>query len=112
MRIQAPVASVSMRDRSIGLEGEVEVLQRLAGGDLRGLEYRPDAPLLPAGSLRVQQPVEEDMRGHLRAHRLRHQPLQRLHGVAEAERGELLPRRVDVELHTRGGHRATAASRA
>jgi hypothetical protein len=95
-----------------GLEGEVEVLQRLAGGDLRGLEHRPDAPLFPAGSLRVQQPVQEDMGRHLGAHRFGQQAFQGVHRVAEAERGELLPRRVDVELHARGGHRATSASRA
>jgi hypothetical protein len=62
------------------------------------------------GSLRAQQPVKKDMGGHLGAHGVSQRALQRIDGVTEAERGELLARRVDVELHARGGHRATPRS--
>ncbi len=43
------------------LKGEVEGLERLAGRDLRGLQHGPDAPLLPAGSFRIEEAIEEDM---------------------------------------------------
>ena len=111
------------RARDRRLEGEVEVLQRLAGGEvwpveglaggeLRGLQHRRDPPLLPAGSLRAQEPVEKDMGGPLGAHGVSQQALQRIDGVTEAERREFLARRVDVELHAGRGHRATSTSRA
>ena len=52
------------------------------------------------------------MGGHLGAHGVSQQALQRIDGVTEAERGEFLARRVDVELHAGRGHRATSTSRA
>ena len=83
------------------LEGEGEVLQRLPGRDLRGLQHRLDAPLLPAAALRLQQATEEDMGRRLGTHRLGQQWLQRVDGVAAVERDELVARGVGVELHPR-----------
>ena len=49
---------------------------------------------------------------HLGLHRLGQQTLQRVNGIAKAEDRQLLPRRIDVELHPGRGHRATSAKRA
>ena len=50
------------------------------------------------------------MRGHLRPYRFPQQTFQRLGGMTEAQRQQLLARRIDVELHSRTTHRATSAS--
>jgi hypothetical protein len=92
------------------LEGEVEGLERLTRRDLRGFQHGPDAPLLSTGSLRIEEAIEKDVGGQFAAHGLGQQPLQSVHGVPETEQSQLVSRRVDVEPHARGSHRATSAN--
>jgi hypothetical protein len=94
------------------LEGEIEGLERLADRQVRDLERGLHPPLLPAGQLRREQPVEEGVRRDLAAHRLAQQGPELLGGVAAAERQQPVPGRVDVEPRLRRAHRAASASAA
>ena len=96
-----------------GLEGEVEVAERLAGGQAGELERGADAPLLAFGELVGQQAIQEGVRGQLLAVGLG-QPLgQVLCGVHEACAPKLLGGGIEIHPGARpGAHRATSASAA
>jgi hypothetical protein len=100
---------VDVRALDRRLEGEVEVLERLAERQVGDLERGLHPPLLAAGELGGQQLVEEGVRRDLGTDRLAEQLPEPLGGIAAAEREQPLARGVDVEPGLRRAHRATSA---
>ena len=112
-RIQAQVASVSIRDRSIAgwkAKSKFSSVCPVGRFDSRSDVFtrRSSRPDSSAASSRSRN----DVRRHLLAHRLPQQGPELLGGVAAAQRQQALARRVDVEPRPARAHRATSASAA
>lgn len=93
-----------------GLEAEVEVAQRLAGGQAGEPERSLQAALLTPLELGVEQLVDQQVRGGVVLDRLADQALDALGGVDQAEALEALA--GDIEIDAGCGlavHRATSA---
>ena len=96
-----------------GLEGEVEIAQRLAHGQAGEPQRGLDAPQLALGGLGGEQPIEEAVRRQILLDRLLQELGQPLGGVPQADLLELGTGRVEVDLRFGpGGHRATSVSAA
>ncbi len=103
---------VDARALDRGLEGKVEVLQRLAGRQVGQPQRGLHPSRLTAGQLRLKQQIEEGMRRDLLAHGIAQHLIEVLGGMGTAQNQETLARGVDVELRLGRVHRATSAKAA